>query len=54
MKLTVLLNKKVKRMLLPKQAVTTEHVMSRNFGVSCLQPPRFTKIVGLSEAGLLR
>jgi hypothetical protein len=45
----------------PKQRVTTEHVMSRNFGVICLQTAKAVegnhhapKSVGLRESGLLR
>jgi hypothetical protein len=55
-----MLNKKSKAHAEP--TVTTEHVMSRNFGVSCLQAPQkpvevnhhTPKIVDLLDAGLLR
>ena len=40
-KLTVLLNKKVERM---RKCSEAEHVTSRNFGVSCLQPRAPTKL----------
>src|ERR1700722_3164008 len=38
-KLIVLLSKKSKAHAGTQTTVTTEHVISRNFGVSCLQPP---------------